>query len=250
MWARLRRLFGKENVDGRDSKERKKAVGLPSHFKISRKKLSWGRHRASEEPPSSTKLPSKKQVKKEMERLTTQLQLKTRERNELCDHLILVTEGCLDKRPYNRQNPFCERLKIQHKKVTLNLQSLEHEHTEALHNLKDLDRETRFYRNLHSRLQMEQTQLKRKVDMLRQENKEVKEDWALLQHQLVDLQQICEDQEEETCDFQTQELSKCAHACVQPCTEHQLVVSRSGKDWRSPCRTPGSRSSCPSRTEH
>ncbi|XP_060247679.1 disks large homolog 5-like [Meriones unguiculatus] len=103
--------------------------------------------------------------------------------------------------------------------------------------------------NLHSRLLMEQTWLKRKVDMLRQENKEVQEDWALLQHQMMDLQQICEDQEEEACDLQTQELSKCAHACVQPCTEHQLVVSRSGKDWRSPCGTPGSRSSWPSRTE-
>ncbi|XP_055468295.1 disks large homolog 5-like, partial [Psammomys obesus] len=86
--------------------------------------------------------------------------LSCRERNELCDHLILVTEGSLDNS------------------------------------------------NLHSRLLMEQTRLKRKVDMLRQENKKVQEDWALLQHQLVDMQQICEDQEEETCNLQTQELYK------------------------------------------
>ena len=41
---------------------------------------------------------SKKQAKKEEERLTRELQLVTQERNELRDHLIYVTEGVMTKR--------------------------------------------------------------------------------------------------------------------------------------------------------
>ncbi|XP_055462022.1 disks large homolog 5-like [Psammomys obesus] len=163
MWARLRSVFQKENVDSRITEERQKAPGLPSNFKISRKKLSWGRHneswaeelglRASGEPPSPPEIPYKKQVKTEMDRLTTQLQLMTTDRNELQDRLTLITEGSLDNRPYHRPNPFSEKLKTQH----WTLQTLEYEHTEASQNFKELVKETGFYSNLHSQILMEQT---------------------------------------------------------------------------------------------
>ncbi|XP_051028229.1 disks large homolog 5-like [Acomys russatus] len=152
---------------------------------------------ASGEPSSPTNHLSKRQMREEMERLTTQLQVITQERNDLRDRLILLTEGSLDNRPYNRPNPFVEKLKKEHKHLMMDLQSLETEKAEASENLRELEKETGFYRNLQSRLLMEQTQLKKRVDMLRQENRKVQGDWALLK-------QICKDREESS-DLQTKQ---------------------------------------------
>lgn len=52
----------------------------------------------STEPASHPMLLSKKQIKKEEERLTTELQLMTRERNDLKDQLMILTEGAVDNR--------------------------------------------------------------------------------------------------------------------------------------------------------
>lgn len=52
---------------------------------------------------------------------------------------------------------------------------------------------------------MGQTRLKKKVDMLRQENKKLQEDLALLQYHLQDLRPSDKDQQEETSDLQTQQ---------------------------------------------
>ncbi|XP_050999295.1 disks large homolog 5-like [Acomys russatus] len=149
---------------------------------------------ASGEPSCPTKLLSKRQMRKEMKKLTNQLQVITQEGNDLRDRLILITEGSLDKRPYNRPNPFLEKLRKEHNQVMLDLQKLEKENAQASKNLTELDKETAFYwgvsSNLHRRLLMEQAQLKKRVDMLKQEKKKVQGDWALLQ-------QICKDQEEE-----------------------------------------------------
>ncbi|MGE9640634.1 hypothetical protein ACQP3J_26630, partial [Escherichia coli] len=59
--------------------------------------------------------------------------------------------------------------------------------------------------SLHSQLLMEQTQLNKKVDTLRQEKKKLQEDWALLKHHLEELKAICKDQEEETSDLKIQQ---------------------------------------------
>ena len=49
--------------------------------------------------PSSKPRPrTQKQMQKEMERLTRELQLMTRQRNELRDHVIFITEGKVDNR--------------------------------------------------------------------------------------------------------------------------------------------------------
>ena len=47
---------------------------------------------AAGEPPSSPTLLTENQVNKEMGRLVLQLQLMTSKRNELQDHLVLITE--------------------------------------------------------------------------------------------------------------------------------------------------------------
>lgn len=53
---------------------------------------------AAMEPSSDTAIFTKKQVQKEMERLTTELQLVTIQRNELKDYLIFITEGTMEVR--------------------------------------------------------------------------------------------------------------------------------------------------------
>ena len=52
-------------------------------------------------------------------------------------------------------------------------------------------------RDLHSRLLMERTQLKKKVDELRQEERKLQNDWTVLKYLLEDLKLIHNDQEEE-----------------------------------------------------
>ena len=53
---------------------------------------------SSKEPASHPVLLNKKQIKMEEERLTTELQLMTRERNDLKDQLMILTEGTVDNR--------------------------------------------------------------------------------------------------------------------------------------------------------
>ncbi|EGW08693.1 Disks large-like 5 [Cricetulus griseus] len=156
------------------------------------------------EPSSQSTLLTKKQVEKETERLTTELQLMTSQRNELRDRLLFISEGTVDNRPYHKPNPFYEKLKLEHKQVMLELKIFKHENTEASEKLSELTKETVFYRGLQSRLLMEQTQLKSKVDMLRQEKKKLQEDWVLLKHHLEDLNLICKNQDEDTSDMKIQ----------------------------------------------
>ncbi|OBS69799.1 hypothetical protein A6R68_01662, partial [Neotoma lepida] len=128
---------------------------------------------ASKEPPPTPTLLTKKQIKQKVESLTTQLQLMTSERNELRDCLLLL----LDKRPYHRPNPFYEILKMDHQQVMSDLKNRENENMETSQKFSELTKEKGFYCDLQSRLLREQSQLKKKVDMLRQEKKKLLEDW-------------------------------------------------------------------------
>ncbi|XP_037064183.1 LOW QUALITY PROTEIN: disks large homolog 5-like [Peromyscus leucopus] len=137
------------------------------------------------------------------------------------------------------QAKFCKKLKLEHKEIMSELKSLQNENLESSEKFSDLTKESLlsalsswkpvvlgvlvpggwggrrrlagpYYAacvssGLHSQLLMEQTQLKKKVDMLRQENKKLMEDWVLLKHHLKDLKVICKDQEKETSDLQTQQ---------------------------------------------
>ncbi|XP_052589840.1 disks large homolog 5-like [Peromyscus californicus insignis] len=127
--------------------------------------------------PTPTSL-TKKQVKQKVKSLTTQLQVMTTQRNDLRDRLILVTEGSLDNRPYHRPNPFWEKLKMEHQQVMSDLQKFENENLEASQKLSELTKEKVFLFDLQSRLLMEQSQLKKKLDMLRQEKEIILEDWV------------------------------------------------------------------------
>ncbi|XP_059129105.1 disks large homolog 5-like [Peromyscus eremicus] len=192
------------------------------------------------EPSSHPTLLTKKGMRKEMQRLNMELQLITRERNELRDQLFFIRKGpvhnryllfqpswcqsciCLCVPPdcgsqvsmvglmicvchTSRPNTWYEDLKLEHEEVMTDLQRLQNENTEASEKVDELANLTVFYRGLHSQVLMEHTQLKEKVAMLRQEKKNRTEDWVLLKHHLEALKLICKDQEEETSDLQTQQ---------------------------------------------
>ncbi|XP_059108485.1 disks large homolog 5-like [Peromyscus eremicus] len=168
---------------------------------------------ASKEPPPTPTSLTKRQVKQKVKSLTTQLQVMTAQWNDLRDRLILVTEGSLDKRPYHRLNPFWENIKMEHQQVMSDLQNFKNENLEASQKLCELTKEKVFLwvgllrhgvrgdqcrlaksyyaegisGDLQSRLLMEQSQLKKKLDMLRQEKENLLEDWVLLKHHLGDL---------------------------------------------------------------
>ncbi|EGW13981.1 Disks large-like 5 [Cricetulus griseus] len=89
---------------------------------------------------------TKKQVEKEMKKLTTELQLMNNQRNELRDSLLFISEGTVDNRPYHKANPLYEKLKSEHKQVICELKIFEHENTEASEKLSELTKETVFYR--------------------------------------------------------------------------------------------------------
>ncbi|XP_057612654.1 disks large homolog 5-like [Chionomys nivalis] len=154
---------------------------------------------SSKKPASDPMLLSKKQIKKEEERLTTELQLMTKERNDLKDRLMILTEGAVDNSPYKNHKPnaLYEKVKLVHKQIMMELNNFENENTETLENFKELSKETVFYRDLHSRLLMERTQLKKKVDELRQEERKLQNDWTVLKYHLEDVKSIHNDQEEE-----------------------------------------------------
>ncbi|ERE87701.1 putative disks large-like protein [Cricetulus griseus] len=120
---------------------------------------------------------------------------------EACVHGIL--SSC--SRPYHKPNPFYEKLKLEHKQVMCELKIFEKENIEDSEKLSELTKETVFYSGLQRRLLMKQTQLNKKLDMLRQEKKKLQEDWVLLNHHLEDLNLICKNQDEETSDMKIQQ---------------------------------------------
>ncbi|XP_042117472.1 disks large homolog 5-like [Peromyscus maniculatus bairdii] len=139
---------------------------------------------------------TKKQEMQKVESLTTQLQLIIRQRNELRNHFILVTERSLDNRPYHRPNPFYKKLKMEHKQAMSDLKRLENENSEASQKISDVTKEKSFYFDLESRFLMGQSQLKKKVDILRQEDKKLLEDWVLLKQHLGNMKLLIKNQEE------------------------------------------------------
>ncbi|XP_037057769.1 disks large homolog 5-like isoform X2 [Peromyscus leucopus] len=111
---------------------------------------------AAMEPSSHPTLLTKKGMRKEMQRLNMELQLVTRERNELRDQLFFIRKGPV----HNRPNTWYEDLKMEHEEVMTDLQRLQNENTEASEKLDELANLTVFYRGLHSQVLMEHTQLK------------------------------------------------------------------------------------------
>ncbi|XP_052028348.1 disks large homolog 5-like [Apodemus sylvaticus] len=204
MFARLRKLFGRARVDGRETRERRKETALSSESNEGRRSWSWGMRRAGRQTSYPETVLSKKQAKKEEEKLTTELQLVTQEKNDVNDRLISITEGAMKKRTFQRLNPMYEQLKLKEKEIKSFLHNLEMEKIEAGENIQDLKKEINFYSNLHSRLLIEKMLVKKRRVMLMRESKEVLLDWSLIEKYLVGLNMNDKDKHEKTSNLQTQ----------------------------------------------
>ncbi|XP_052028341.1 disks large homolog 5-like [Apodemus sylvaticus] len=205
MFARLRKLFRRTNVDGRETRERRKEAGLSSESNEGQRRWSWRMWRSGRQTSSPVTVLSKNQAKEEEERLTRELQLVTQERNELRDRLIYVTEGAMNKRPYYTPNPLYEKLKLKEKEIMTFLHTLEKENIEAKQTFQDLKKEINFYRNLHSRLLMQKNIMNKRLVTLKQENKEVHADWTIIQQYLIDLNLNVKDEQDKTSILQGQQ---------------------------------------------
>ncbi|XP_063134803.1 disks large homolog 5-like [Rattus norvegicus] len=181
MFARLLRRFGRVDVDREESR-----------VKQTKPK------EACRQTSSPENVLNKVQAKEEEERLNRELELTTKERNELTDRLLYVTGGSMNKSPYFRPNPFYENLKIKEKEVMSLLHNLDTKNIEHREKFQELKKEINFYRNLHSRLLMDQACMKKKLVTLKQESKE-------LQRYLFELNPNDEDEQEKTSKLQTQQ---------------------------------------------
>ncbi|XP_063134596.1 disks large homolog 5-like [Rattus norvegicus] len=181
MFARLCRRFGRVDVDREESR-----------VKQTKPK------EACRQTSSPENVLNKVQANEEEERLNRELELTTKERNELTDRLLYVTGGSMSKSPYFRPNPFYENLKIKEKEVISLLHNLDTKNIEHREKFQELKKEINFYRNLHSRLLMDQACMKKKLVTLKQECKE-------LQRYLFELNPNDEEEQEKTSNLQTQQ---------------------------------------------
>nr|XP_048277157.1 uncharacterized protein LOC125391689 [Myodes glareolus] len=204
MFSRLRSLIRRADGERLVNREKQEEADAQFGRKSGRNKCFWRKRNADTVPSSKPRPRTQKQMQKEIERLTTELQLMTSQRNELRDHVIFITEGKVDDRPYHPPNPLNEKVKLQHKQALSALQRLEDENTEASEQLSELTRETVLYRGLHSMILMQHRQLKKKVRLLRQEKKKLRDYWVLLMQHVDDLKVLCKDQEENS-DVNTQQ---------------------------------------------
>ncbi|XP_063134790.1 disks large homolog 5-like [Rattus norvegicus] len=181
MFARLSRRFGRVDVDREESR-----------VKQTKPK------EACRQTSCPENVLNKVQANEEEERLNRELELTTKERNELTDRLLYVTGGSMNKSPYFRPNPFYENLKIKEKEVMSLLHNLDTKNIEHREKFQELKKEIHFYRNLHSRILMDQACMKKKLVTLKQESKE-------LQRHLFELNPTEEDEQEKTSNLQTQQ---------------------------------------------
>eukprot|EP00073_Rattus_norvegicus_P035764 XP_008760971.1 PREDICTED: disks large homolog 5-like [Rattus norvegicus] len=126
---------------------------------------------------------------------------------QLCGKKPLFIEIYLPvSRPHFRPNPFYENLKIKEKEVMSLLHNLQLENTEIPPSFQELKKEINFYCNLHSRIQMEKSLLKKKLVTLKQESNVIQLDCAVLQKYLLDLNLENNDKQEKTSNLQTQQI--------------------------------------------
>uniref|UniRef100_A0A8C6IAS9 Spermatogenesis associated glutamate (E)-rich protein 4B n=1 Tax=Mus spicilegus TaxID=10103 RepID=A0A8C6IAS9_MUSSI len=205
LFARLCRLFQRANVDGRETREGRKDAGLPSESNEGRRRWTcrmWMAHRQTTSPVPVT---SQEQFEKEEKELIKEIQLTIHETNELRDRLIYVTKGSMNKRPYHRQTRHYKELKLKEKEIMTYLYNLEMKNMEARENKQELKKEINFYRNLHSRILLEENLIKKKLMILQQESKEIHADLAIIHQRLVELNLSGKDEQEKTSNLKTQE---------------------------------------------
>ncbi|XP_063134545.1 disks large homolog 5-like [Rattus norvegicus] len=192
MFSCLRKRFGRGNVDCGET--RVKESGLSSLSNDGQRQHFWGMWNAGRETSSPETALSEKQAKKEKERLIKELQLITKERNDLRYRLRFLTERSKNNRPHFRPNPYYEDLERMEEVVMSILHNLEMENTEIHENSHKLKKEITFSRNLLSQLLMENTCRKKLVPQM-QGSKEGHLDCALNQKYLVDFNKKDKDQQ-------------------------------------------------------
>ncbi|XP_063134898.1 uncharacterized protein LOC134483591 isoform X1 [Rattus norvegicus] len=192
MFSRLRKRFGRGNVDC--GQTRVKESGLSSQSNDGQRQHFWGMFNAGRETSSPETAPSENQAKKEKERLIKELQLITEERNDLRDRLRFLTERSMKNRPHFRPNPYYEDLERMEEAVMSILHNLEMENTEIHENNHKLKKEITFSRNLLSQLLMENT-CRKKLVPRKQGSKEGHLECALNQKYLVDFNKKDKDQQ-------------------------------------------------------
>ncbi|XP_034375349.1 disks large homolog 5-like [Arvicanthis niloticus] len=208
-------------MDVTETRERQRKPGLSSESNEGRRRWSWGMWMAGKWTSSPATVLSKEQATKEEERLTKELELSTQERNELRDRLIYVTEGSMNKRPYYSPNPLYERLKLKEKTIMTFLHKLEMDNIEFHENCQEHKKEINFYRNLHSRLLLQNSLVKKTLATLKQDCKDLQADWYLLQQYLIELNLNGEDEQEETNNLQEQR-----HQVSETAGELELATSQ------------------------
>nr|XP_038954029.1 disks large homolog 5-like isoform X2 [Rattus norvegicus]XP_038954030.1 disks large homolog 5-like isoform X2 [Rattus norvegicus] len=145
MFSCLRKRFGRGNVDCGET--RVKESGLSSLSNDGQRQHFWGMWNAGRETSSPETALSEKQAKKEKERLIKELQLITKERNDLRYRLRFLTERSKNNRPHFRPNPYYEDLERMEEVVMSILHNLEMENTEIHENSHKLKKEITFSRS-------------------------------------------------------------------------------------------------------
>ncbi|XP_063134830.1 disks large homolog 5-like [Rattus norvegicus] len=209
MFSCLRKRFGRGNVDCGET--RVKESGLSSLSNDGQRQHFWGMWNAGRETSSPETALSEKQAKKEKERLIKELQLITKERNDLRYRLRFLTERSKNNRPHFRPNPYYEDLERMEEVVMSILHNLEMENTEIHENSHKLKKEITFSRNLLSQLLMENTCRKKLVPQM-QGSKEGHLDCALNQKYLVDFNK--KDKDQQRPDPASSGLRKCKRAGI------------------------------------
>eukprot|EP00073_Rattus_norvegicus_P054573 XP_017456993.1 PREDICTED: uncharacterized protein LOC100363225 isoform X3 [Rattus norvegicus] len=209
MFSRLRKSFGRGNIDCGET--RVKESGLSSQSNDGQRQHFWGMWNAGRETSSPETALSEKQAKKEKERLIKELQLITKERNDLRYRLRFLTERSKNNRPHFRPNPYYEDLERMEEVVMSILHNLEMENTEIHENSHKLKKEITFSRNLLSQLLMENTCRKKLVPQ-KQGSKEGHLDCALNQKYLVDFNK--KDKDQQRPDPASSGLRKCKRAGI------------------------------------
>ncbi|XP_028639937.1 disks large homolog 5-like, partial [Grammomys surdaster] len=107
--------------------------------------------------------------------------------------------------PYHRPNPLYEKLKLKEKTVMSFLHKLEMENIDFSENFQGHKKKINFYRNLHSRLLLQSSVVKKTLVQVKQDYKEVQADWYLLQQYLTEMNLTVEDEQEKTNNLQKQQ---------------------------------------------
>ncbi|XP_026207008.1 disks large homolog 5-like isoform X2 [Anabas testudineus] len=155
---------------------------------------------ASSPPPAHM---DNHQVNEKMETVLFQLRHVTRERDELRKHLALSSPGTTfdDCRPNLKAGHDYERLKLQCMKAMTDLQSLQNQHSSTLKRCEEAVKKADFYHTLHSHLASEHTQLKEKLEAVRQDNIQLVREHNHLKQACEELRRLHDDDQREVADM-------------------------------------------------